>query len=244
MDLGDIAIATITWARSADDATLLMRSLRCLTRLGVPVVITDRGTDDSFLRSLQTLPCSIEIATSGTLVTQVQQSIARVAALGSRFICYTEPDKETFFHDHLLDFLQRAPGREDVGAVIAARSPDSFLTFPPMQQYAERVMNQLCSATFGVDGDYSYGPFLMHRDLAPAIAKLPQAVGWGWRHATFAAAARRRRRIVHLVGEYECPHEQRAEDESDRAHRIRQLSQNLLGLAESMDGGPLSVPSD
>src|SRR5437868_3343559 len=125
MDRGDIAIATMTWARSPADEDLLIRSLGSLIRTGVPVIVTDRGTNASFLRRLRGMSCTVEVAAHETLVGQVQQSVAAAAALGTRFICYTEPDKEQFFDDRLLDFLSRAPGGQDVGVVLAGRSPDS-----------------------------------------------------------------------------------------------------------------------
>jgi hypothetical protein len=36
--------------------------------------------------------------------------------------------------------------------------------------------------------------------------------------------------IVHLAGDYECPLDQRTEDDAERLHRLRQLSQNIDGL--------------
>jgi hypothetical protein len=46
----------------------------------------------------------------------------------------------------------------------------------------------------------------------------------------FRAAHRERIPIEHVVSDLPCPLEQRHEGDAERAYRIRQLSENLLGL--------------
>jgi hypothetical protein len=70
----------------------------------------------------------------------------------------------------------------------------------------------------------------MNRTLLPALTGLPEGMGWGWRPYAFAQAARRGLRVLHLVDDHPCPTDQRAEDDDERTHRLRQLSQNILGL--------------
>jgi hypothetical protein len=101
-----------------------------------------------------------------------------------------------------------------------------------MQRYTEGVINRLCAEMLGVAGDYSYGPFLMARALVPRVERLEGSLGWGWRHRIFLACHRERLRIVHVKGDYPCPEDQRVESDEERTHRMRQLSQNILGLIE------------
>jgi hypothetical protein len=150
--------------------------------------------------------------------------------LDRTFILYTEPDKETFFHRHLHDFVRQAPSESGIGIVLAARSTRSFDTFPPMQRYVESVVNHLCSEMLGVHGDYTYGPFLMHRLLASRALDANLQLGWGWRPFVIRGASEHRLRIVHVSGDYPCPDEQDGEDESERRHRLRQLRDNVAGL--------------
>ena len=132
----------------------------------------------------------------------------------------------------MAEFLRAAPGHTDTGVVLASRSADSFRTFPPMQRYTETVINTLCRELIGVDTDYSYGPFVLHRTLVPLAASMDPRIGWGWRHHLFRMTQRQGLRVVAIEGDYPCPEDQRAEDDAERAHRLRQLSQNLLGLIE------------
>ena len=82
----------------------------------------------------------------------------------------------------------------------------------------------------GGEGGYSFGPFLMHRKLVELLELAPDTIGWGWRRFLFAMAKRKRMPVVLLPGDYPCPPDQREEQEIDRAHRLDQLDQNLLGL--------------
>jgi hypothetical protein len=232
-----VGIATITWARTDDEDTLLRRSLERLAAFGMPVAIGDAGTRPSFTAFLERLPgITVSVPAARGLVPQVQASIAMASTFDTAFTLYVEPDKELFFAGPMADFVERAPDGLDVGVVIASRSEQSFATFPPMQRYTEGVINHLCGERLGIRGDYSYGPFLIAGGLLPTISTLDPALGWGWRHATFAATVRRGLRVALVSGDYDCPPDQRIEDEAERAHRVRQLSENIRGLLAVPDG--------
>jgi hypothetical protein len=228
-----IAVATITWARTADEARLLDRALARLAGVGWPVAVANRQTPvrlDDRLRQQQNLYV-VEPAGPG-LVAQVQAAVKRAAAFDRPYILYVEPDKEWFFGDPIRDFVRRAPDSATVGVVVAARSDESFETYPPTQRYTEGVINHLTGDAVDEPGDYSYGPFLMNALLLERVGQLSPQLGWGWRHATFVAAHRLGLRVVQIRGDYPCPDGQDTEDDDERRHRLRQLSQNLLGLID------------
>jgi hypothetical protein len=229
MNAADIAVATVTLVRSAHEQRLLRRSLELLAGAGMPVAIADASAAPDFAQFLQQLPGAIvERPQQHGLVAQVQASVAAAAQCGRTFILYTEPDKEMFFARQLAQFV--ADARDDVSVSIAARSISSFETFPPMQKYVESIVNRLCGETTGVHGDYSYGPFLMARELAADVVAAPSHLGWGWRPFVFVRAGRRGLPIAHVVGEFSCPPDQVDEDAQERAHRLRQLRDNIAGL--------------
>jgi hypothetical protein len=231
MNSADVTVATITWARTEAEEQLLTRSLHRLTDSGMRIAIADRGTSPAFAEALRRLPgVSLCVATEPGLVAQITASLHTAASLGTRFILYTEPDKEDFFARELASFVRQAPDADDVGVVVAARTPAAYATFPPMQRYTEGVINHLVGDMVGIDGDYSYGPFLVHRAVVPELAGIDARLGWGWRHVAFLRAHRQGRRVVQIAGDYPCPPDQRHEGEEERRHRLAQLSQNILGL--------------
>ena len=70
----------------------------------------------------------------------------------------------------------------------------------------------------------------MTRSLLPHVANLETHLGWGWRLSTFVAAHRSGLRVAQVTDDYQCPVAQRTENDADRMHRLRQLSENLFGL--------------
>ena len=228
--MNSIAIVTMTYARTRAEEEVLVRSLQVAAMLDLPVVIADRNGRPEFVEQLRCLSRSTVVAPHEEgLVGQIKVAFAAARATSAEAFLYVEPDKELFFRVAARRLLQRAAGQRP-GLTLAARSPESFATFPPMQQYTESVVNHLCGQVVGSVGDYSYGPFVMTRDLLPRIASLPPRLGWGWRFAVFQEAHRQALPLVHVVEDLPCPAEQRHEDDAERSHRLRQLSENVLGL--------------
>jgi hypothetical protein len=226
-----ITVATMTWVRTPEEEALLRQALTSLAAHGLPVAVADSGTSRGFLHFLErSTHVSVTVPVETGLVAQIKASVRSAAVHGSRFILYTEPDKQLFFERHLKDFLEAADDHPDAGVILASRSPESLMTFPPVQQYTEGVINHLCGELIGVPCDYSYGPFLLSSTLVPFVETLEPTLGWGWRHFIFRTAHRLGRRVIPVIGDYPCPEDQRTEDAEEQAHRIRQLSQNALGL--------------
>src|SRR4051812_7579019 len=189
MHHADVVVATITWARTEAEETLLSRSLQQLAALGLPVVVADRPARPAFRRRLSTLPNLRVVSPEGDgLVLQVRSALAAAADSGKPFILYTEPDKEDFFARGVHDFLARVPA--DCGVALASRTAAALETFPPMQRYTESVVNELCRRMCGVAGDYTYGPFVGRRDIFAIHSPADPTLGWGWRPWLFLTAHR------------------------------------------------------
>lgn len=231
-----IAVATITWARSPEEEVTLRRSLRRLSETGLPIAVADRGNSAPLTDFIGGLPgFRVIVPRERGLAAQVKASVNLAASRGTPFVLYTEPDKEFFFGTGLAEFIRRAPSEPHTGIVIASRDDESLRTFPAMQRYTEGVVNHLCGETIGCSGDYCYGPFLMNRTMVGVVADLPATLGWGWRPFVFRAAKSRGFHVTHVTSHYPCPPEGLDEDDNERNHRMRQLSENVMGLIASID---------
>ena len=229
-----VCAATVTWARTEAEQQLLRKSLLRLVETGLPIVVCDRDSGPAFRDFLESQrPIKVVPPGGPTLVGQVQASLAAAAETGADFILYTESDKELFFATGLDPFLDRLDLQPRTGATLAARSEASFSTFPALQRFTERTINELCERFIGTPGDYSYGPFVLNRQLVPGVLGLAPDVGWGWRHFLFGWAPRLGYTVTHVVGDYPCPPDQREEEETEQLHRVRQLAQNIHGLMQS-----------
>lgn len=231
----EMAIATVTLVREPGEDALLRRALGSLARFERPLFVCDGGSGTEFVAYLRSLPRTTVLEpTARGLVGQIRASLTAACEAGPRFVLYTESDKVDFFERRLSRFLRDAPIGDDPGVVLAARSDSAFATLPPVQQFAESTINRLCGEFLGARGDYSYGPFLLHRDVAVHVARAENDLGWGWRHLIFAIAHRLGTRIVHLEDDHTCPDDQRVEDDAERLHRLRQLGQNVNGLVAGL----------
>lgn len=231
MNKNKIAIATITWSRTRQEEELLRESLHYLAALQIPVFITDGGSGEDFLAFLSSFPNFTVIApTEKGLWAQANTSVLAAYHAGADFIFYTEPDKRPFFKDLATSFIANAPEDPLTGIVLAARSEKGFRTFPEFQRGTETTINNCCREIIGKDFDYTYGPFLMNRNLIPYFHFVKENIGWGWRPYLFGIAHRIGYDVVAVEDDFECPVSQREDNASERIHRVRQLHQNIQGL--------------
>jgi len=234
MNINKVAVATITWARDAQEEQLLRASLQYLAKLEIPVFITDGGSNSSFLRFLAEFPhFQVSQAATKGVWAQARSSLQAAYQSGAAFILYTEPDKQNFFQHALPRFIAAAPEHDPVGVVLAARSEAGFATFPTFQRTTETTINQCCAEIMGHPIDYTYGPFLLNRNLVPYLSLVQEDIGWGWRPYTFGVAHRLNYEVTYSVEDFACPEEQREDTPLERIYRMRQLSQNIQGLVLS-----------
>ena len=64
MKKNEIAIATITRVRDAEEDILLREAMRSLSKQDIPVVVVDRGSSQDFISFLKSLPNSIVLTSS------------------------------------------------------------------------------------------------------------------------------------------------------------------------------------
>jgi hypothetical protein len=234
----DLCVCTISLARDEQEARLICRALERLASTGMRVIVSDGGSPESVVDFIRGLANVSLVAPRGRgLVAQIRAALPAAALLGTRFVLYSESDKALFFEHHLADFIAQAPEDDEVGVVLASRTPKSFATFPPLQRFAETALAHLTSEITSHPTDYSYGPFLLNSALIPHIETIADTLGWGWREFMFAIAARSGYRVTHVAGDYECPTDQRHEGDAERIHRMRQLSQSVQGLVLAMTSG-------
>ena len=213
----------------------MREALEELSRSRLRVAVADGGSPEAFLDAINRLPgVEVRREVRGGLLAQVRASLEVALGWGVPRVLYTEPDKHEFFGRHLRAFLERAGQYRDASLIVAARSAASFATYPPIQQRVETMVNDLCADVTGVPTDYSYGPFLCAAMAVPELSRLPADIGWGWRPYVFARIAGRSGEIRAIEGDFACPPSQRDDTPAERAHRLRQLSQNARGLSEAI----------
>jgi hypothetical protein len=242
MQPSDICVATMMLARTLQEEQVLRDSMRALSRLQLPVFVADGGSPASLTEYVAALPgMTVLTPLRRGLVPQVHTALTAAHEAGHPFILYTEPDKTGFFERGVIELIQRAPSTRDAGVILASRNEESFATFPPLQRFTESTINRLTGNVIGQVGDYSYGPFLLNRALVGHVDGVPTAIGWGWRHYLFAIAHHLGLGVLLVTDDFPCPLDQRDEDDTERANRMGQLSQNVDGLMLALRSSELRI---
>jgi hypothetical protein len=228
MNKNDIAIATMTWARDENEELLLRDALTGLSKLNLPVFITDGGSGDDFINFIKGFPnFTVLSATDKGVWPQVLTSLKAAHNSGARFIMYTEPDKRDFFKTGLPGMLNKLVTDEKSGIVLAVRSVAGFKSYPTFQQMTETTINNCCAEIIGIKTDYTYGPFLLNSKMVPYLHKLRPSIGWGWRPYACIMASRLGYNVDSFKGAFFCPVDQRDDNVSERVYRMRQLAENI-----------------
>lgn len=227
----DLSIATITLVRDEPEEILLREALEQLAKHGITVYVTDGGSNDGFTDFLQGFSNFVVTkAKRGGVWAQAGNSLSAAYESGSAFILYTEPDKKVFFEHGLHGMLKQVSPDEQTGIITVSRSAAGFASFPDFQQMTETTINNCCREIIGNDVDYTYGPFIMSRQLVPYLAKAPADLGWGWRPFVMGVAHRLGYRVEAFTGDFFCPAAQRVDSAKERIYRMRQLKENIQGL--------------
>jgi hypothetical protein len=232
MKRNKVCVATISWARNDEEEKILRVSLTQLASLSIPVYITDGGSSESFKKFLRN-ELHFHVFEAKGLWSQAKKSITEAKKAGSKFIFYTEPDKQAFFSTHASSVLNEYL-EDNTGVVIASRSPNGFSTFPSFQQMTETTINHCCAEIIGKEIDYCYGPFLFNAQLVEHLERLDADCGWGWRPFLFTIAHRLGFTIKVHENDFNCPPDQREDDAKERIYRMKQLTQNIDGLIKAV----------
>lgn len=230
----NIAIATITLARDKKEEQLLRQSLQQLAELKLPVFITDGGSLPGFLDFLRSFPHFIlSSANVRGVWEQAKNSLIEAYQSDADFIFYTEPDKYDFFRLSLPGMLAHLQVNDQSGIVMASRSESGFASFPAFQRMTETTINNCCEEIIGKKYDYTYGPFLLNKQLIPYLNLVNEDIGWGWRPYIFSTARRLGFTVETYIGDFFCPTLQQEDTPAERIYRMKQLQQNIQGLVMS-----------
>lgn len=233
----EVAISTITLARSPAEEQRIINALEHLSQSGIQIVAVDGGSPDLFIQKLSRL-ASVDLIVSEKkgLFAQVSRSL-KEAAKKQPLIFYTESDKEAFFAGgQFQDFLAEASHllRDDpqTGLVVPSRSPTSFASYPAAQRRYESEINQKTAQLLkSPEVDLLYGPMLIDRDLVPMLNNCPDDIGWGWLTYLRLVAYKKGKQTKGIEMDLPCSLEDRQETEKESAYREEQYLQHLKAIA-------------
>jgi hypothetical protein len=199
----------------------------------VPIYITDAGSIKSFVQFLKEQSAFHIQENIKGVWQQAKSSLLSASSSKAEYILYTEPDKLDFLSNHLPSLLNSIEVNNITGVYLFSRSTKSFETFPKFQQMTETTINNCCKEIIQLDADYTYGPFILNKNIVSHLLQLPGDIGWGWRPFAFNMAKRMGYTLEFIEGDFFCPEDQREDLFHERIYRMMQLQQNIEGLVLS-----------
>lgn len=172
-------IATISYDRN--DPSLrdrMIQSFQEWKELGIDVVTSDSGSSEEFIKKVKDMGVEVLKRPDSFVGTGIKQSIQRAVELGADEIVYTESDKsgKYGFTKEIKKCLLKL-GEADI--VIPSRTNSAFATYPHDRQWTEtniinffygKLLQDLADSTVK---DYSYGPRVFRKEVAPFFVKSP-----------------------------------------------------------------------
>ena len=229
-------IATVSYDRN--DSSLrdrMIQSFQEWKALGMDVVTSDSGSSEEFVKKIKDMGIEVLRRPDGFVGTGIKQSIQKAVELGADKIVYTESDKSRKygFTKEIKTCLSKL---EEADIVIPSRTALAFATYPHVRQWTEtNIINffygKLLYDLAGSEvKDYSYGPRVFRKEVAPFFVKSPY-IDWA---ASFeplinmahdGAKKGKKRKITEVKVDAEYPVGTDALDAQATAYRVEQSHQ-------------------
>ena len=135
----DLAIATLSLIRTADERKVVFETVSELNNLGVSVVIVDEGSSIDDVKKLRTFNNVVVFEEKG-LMNQLLLS-QRETAKRADSIFYLHTDKLEFVKENARNLINAYLKQGPKGILIPARDETSINSYPSFQKKAEEFLN-------------------------------------------------------------------------------------------------------
>lgn len=229
-------IATVSYDRN--DPSLrerVIQSFQEWKELGVEIIASDSGSSEEFVKKAKDIGVTVLKRPDSFVGTGIKQSIKEAVDLGAEQIVYIESDKsgKYGFTKEMKTCLSKL---DEADIVIPSRTTSAFSTYPQFQQWTEmNIINSFYAkllqdlADSNVE-DYSYGPRIFRKEVAPFFVKSPY-IDWAASFEPLISMAHdgakkgKKRRITEVKIDMEFPAGKDSGDVQSAAYRVEQSHQ-------------------
>jgi len=226
----DIAVATVSWIRTAKEAGLILKTIEALSQLELPVVIVDGGSDPRYLQKIREMK-NVVLLTGGKGLTAQLIESQRLAAKLAKTIFYLHTDKLDFALETAPKMIEYYRSLKHQGVLVPTRTPASMATYPIFQQKVEDFLNYFMSDYLGVTADYYAGPKIYPASLVSYLDQLQGEIGWGF-EAYFYALAKRLEMPFDFLSFYMNSPVDIDDKEETKKYRLKVTQWQIDGLAQ------------
>lgn len=173
-----LAITAPSLIRSVEEEKVVLATITELSKLNIPLIITDGGSSDEQKKKIKEIPNIIFFEEKG-LFNQLKKSMNEGAKIANALF-YLHSDKLDFARHYvkkMIDFYMTLPKKS---MLIPSRTSSAFETYPSFQKMTEVILNSITSEFMEKKEDYYYGPKIFSSLLVPYFGKVKGEIGWGY----------------------------------------------------------------
>lgn len=174
----DIAITTVSWIRTNDEASVVLQTIQLLNKLNIPIIIVDAGSSLENIKYIRKNSNVILLESKKGLTEQLILSHKEAQKYGN-YLFYLHTDKLDFARDTAKKMIDRYRNTINKGMLIPTRTKESMDTYPSYQKTQEAFLNFFMSDYIGILNDYFAGPKIYPASLVKYLDYVPKDGGWG-----------------------------------------------------------------
>jgi hypothetical protein len=228
----DIAIATVSWIRTKEEAKVVLETIKYLSQLDIPVIIADGGSPEQYKQKIRTFPNVTLLETKG-LDSQLLISHQEAAKVAD-YIFYLHTDKLDFARDVALKLIKKYRELPEKGMFIPSRTAESRETYLPYQKITEEFLNYFIGEYIGIPKDYFAGPAIYPATLVKYLKQIKGEIGWGIEAYFYVLAKRLNMPFEFYPCYFTAPVDVIDEDEV-RLYRLKIVNWQIEGFAQAVN---------
>jgi len=227
-----IAFVTLVYARTKKEKNDIVKTLRYLNTYGLPIfAANEKNAKYPLAQETKNLSNVKLLRASG--ISQRVKLAGKEAAKVADYIFYLEGDKYQFSRQAVAIILKKI-GSNAKGIWLPGRTAKSFERYPKYQKIIERGINNVMSATVGINGDYCYGPRIFPAKLIKYFDKPKINIDWGWQSFVIVLGRRLKMPVKFIYSDLTCPPDFNNDSEVIKLFRLEGFCQYLIGIEEAL----------
>ena len=177
MKKSPIVITTISLIRTKEEEKVVIEAVKALSKLGVPIIISDGGSTNRQKEAIRKLP-NITLYEVKGHTNQLVNSFQKGAEIADALF-YLHTDKLDFVQKHASNAIKYYLNCPKNTMLVIARDKPSLKAYPKYQQETEKFLNFMISDYIGIKADYYYGPKIIPSKLVSYLSQLNKDIKWG-----------------------------------------------------------------
>lgn len=227
-----IAFAAPSLIRTKDEGKIVLGTISNLSRLNIPIIITDGGSPKEDKLKINKLP-NVTLYEAKNLTDEITFSLKEGAKIAEN-ILYSQSDKLDFSKNVATNLIKTYLELPPKSILIPSRTKESFNSYPKYQQTVENFLNFFMSDYIGIKNDYYLGPKIFPSILVKYLDQITKDIEWGI-EAFLYVVAKRLNLNFKFFDVFVKPPKDIGTKEEIKLNRLKSITRQLEGFYQGLN---------